>query len=377
MVTDVAAGRRGTFSFAALLRPMREPVIAVLIAVAVGGVLVLALGENPIEVYWLLISGSLVGWPNFLVTLQMMSPLLFTGLAVALAFRAGLWNIGAEGQMLVGGLAAGIVGYAVPLPTYLHIPACLLAAFAGGLAWASIPAALRVWLNVNELVVCLMMNPIALLATGYVATHVLKAPGPTNKLPDILDTAVLPGFSLYSQVNAGLLLGVVCCVIAAIFNASTVRGFEWKIMGLNPRFAYYGGIRVPRNALMVMLVSGGIAGLGGAEQVLGEYRAFYDNFSPGYGFDGIAVAMLAKFNPLGVVLTALLFGALTGGSAVLQMMTGLSKHLVQVLQFLIVLILAAQFSWGWMRARRASRPGFAGAPVPAVIDQPRTDEERP
>lgn len=374
MVADAAARRRSSSPLAALLLPLREPVIAVLIAVAVGGVLVMALGENPIEVYWLLISGSLVGWPNVLVTLQMMSPLLFTGLAVALAFRAGLWNIGAEGQMLVGGLAAGIVGYAVPMPTFLHIPACLLAAFAGGLAWATIPAVLRVWLNVNELVVCLMMNPIALLATGYVATHVLKAPGPTNKLPDILETAVLPGFSLYSQVNAGLILGLVCCVVAAIFNASTVRGFEWKIMGLNPRFAYYGGINVPRNALTVMLVSGGVAGLGGAEQVLGEYRAFYDNFSPGYGFDGIAVAMLAKFNPIGVVLAALLFGALTGGSAVLQMMTGLSKHLVQVLQFIIVLILAAQFSWGWMRVRRTPRQGLAAAPGEAAVGRPSPDE---
>jgi ABC-type uncharacterized transport system permease subunit len=369
MVTETAGPARRSFTFGPILKPLREPVIAVLIAMVVGGILVLALGENPIEVYSILIGGSLVGWPNFLVTLQMMSPLLFTGLAVALSFRAGLWNIGAEGQMLVGGLAAGIVGYAVSLPTYLHVPACLLAAFAGGMAWAAIPGFLRVWLNVNELVVCLMMNPIALLATGYVSTHILKAPGPTNKLPDILETAVLPSYSLYSQVNAGLLIGLFCCVFAAIFNASTIRGFQWKIMGLNPRFAYYGGIRVPRSALVVMLISGGVAGLGGAEQVLGEYRAFYDNFSPGYGFDGIAVAMLAKFNPLGVVLAALLFGALTGGSAVLQMMTGLSKYLVQVLQFIIVLILAAQFTWGWVRARGA--PALASAnPITPPGDDP-------
>ena len=244
------------------------------------------------------------------------------------------------------------------LPAWLHLPACLVAAFVGGALWAPCPALLRVYLNVNELVVCLMMNPIALLATGYVSTRVLKAPGPTNKLPDVLDTAMLTNFSLFSQLNAGIFIALACCAVVAIVNGATVRGFEWKIIGLNPRFAYYGGIDVRAERIAVMLVSGGIAGLGGAEQVLGVYKAFYDNFSPGYGFDGIAVAMLANNSPIGVILAAFLFGALSGGSAVLQMMTGVSKYLVQVLQFIIVLILAAQFSWNWMR-RTPQRPGTA------------------
>jgi ABC-type uncharacterized transport system permease subunit len=352
MTLDSAPVARRRLQWLAWLRPALHPVAAILIATIVGGLLVLALRENPFEVYWFLISGSLVGLPNWLVTLQMMTPLIFTGLAVSISFRAGLWNIGAEGQMLVGALAAGIVGFALPMPGYLHLPAAVLAAFLGGAAWAAIPAVLRVYLNVNELVACLMMNPIALLLTGFFATHVLKAPGPTNKLPDILPTAALPTFSLYSQVNAGLILALACCALFAVVNARTIRGFEWKIMGLSPRFAYYGGINVPRRAIWVMMLSGAVAGLAGAEQVLGVYGAFYDNFSPGYGFDGIAVAMLANFNPIGVILAAFLFGALNAGSAVLQMMTGLSKYLVQVLQFIMVLVLAAQFSWEWLSKRR-------------------------
>lgn len=339
-------------SWRGLLRPITRPVMALAIAIVVGGLLVLALDENPVRVYGLLVSGSLVGMPNLLVTLQMTTPLLFTGLAISISLRAGLINIGAEGQMLVGALAAGIVGYLIPLPTILHLPLSLAAAFAAGLAWAAIPAFLRVRLNINELVVCLMMNPIALLLTGYVCIHLLKAPGPTNKLPDILDTARLPTFSLYSQVNYGLFIALACCLVAAIINRHARAGFEWKIMGLNPRFAYYGGIEVPSRALQAMLLSGGVAGLGGAEQVLGQYGAFYDHFSPGYGFDGIAVAMLAGFSPIGVIFAALLFGALNAGSAVLQMMTGLSKYLVQVLQFITVLVLSAQFSWSWLRGRR-------------------------
>lgn len=331
-----------------LLSAVVAPLMALAIAAILGAILVMALGENPIEVYWLLISGSLVGLPNILVTLQMMTPLLFTGLAVAISFRAGLANIGAEGQMLVGALCSGIVGYAVDLPAILHVPLCIAAAFAGGLAWAAIPALLRVKLGVNELVVCLMMNPIALLLTGYFATHVLKAPGPTNKLPDVLASARLSTFSFYSQVNTGLILALVLCVVLAIVNARTVRGFEWKIIGLNPKFAFYGGIDVPRRALNVFLLSGGIAGLAGAEQVMGQFGAYYDNFSPGYGFDGIAVAMLAQFHPIGVIFSAFLFGALNSGSGVLQMMTGLTKHLVQVLQFIVVLVLAAKISWDWL-----------------------------
>lgn len=342
-----------------LVRAIAVPLFAIVIALVVGAVLTAALGRNPFEVYQILIAGGLSGWPNISVTLQMMSPLLFTGLAVAIAFRAGLWNIGAEGQMLMGGLAAGIAGYCLTgLPTIIHLPLCILAGFLGGVLWAAIPAFLRVYLAVNELVVCLMLNPIALLLTGYVSTRALKAPGPTNKLPDISESAYLPGFSIFSQLNAGLLLGLALCLGFAIFNSTTVRGFTWKLIGLNPRFAYYGGIRVQTNALYVMLISGGIAGLAGVEQVLGEYHAFYDNFSPGFGFDGIAVAMLAQSNPLGVIAASFLFGTLNGGSAVLQMSTGLSKYFVQVLQFVIVLVLAAQFTWRTTRktSRREELP---------------------
>jgi ABC-type uncharacterized transport system permease subunit len=353
MAVDTSTLPRTGVPIGEWLKPAVQPIVALIIAVITGGLLVLALGDNPFQVYWLLISGSVVGTPNILVTLQMMTPLLFTGLAVSISFRAGLWNIGAEGQMLMGALVAGYIGYAWPMPGYLHLPITILGAFAGGAAWASIPALLRVYLNVNELVVCLMMNPIALLLTGFFATHVWKAPGPTNKLPDVLPTAALPPFSVYSQVNAGIIIALACCVLFAIINARTVRGFEWKIMGLNPKFAYYGGIDVPKRALYVMMLSGGVAGLAGAEQVLGQYGAFYDNFSPGYGFDGIAVAMLANFNPIGVVLAAFLFGALNSGSGVLQMMTNLSKYLVQVLQFITVLVLSAQFSWEWLKFRRS------------------------
>ena len=247
---------------------MAGPLIAVLISFVLGRP---ADGgtpaTNPFEVYAVLLQGGLGGWPNLAVTLQLMTPLVFTGLAVAVAFRAGIWNIGVEGQMLMGALAAGIAGYALDLPGPLEVPACILMAILGGAAWAAIPALLRVYVGVNELVVCLMLNPIALLLTGYVSARVLKAPGPTNKLPDILDSAHLTNFTLYSQLNTGLFLALATCILVKLFNVGTVRGFEWKLIGLNARFANYGGIRVHRNVMGIMLLSGAIAGLAGAEQV--------------------------------------------------------------------------------------------------------------
>ena len=338
-----------------------------MISFAIGGLLVFALGRNPVDVYGVLLTGALSGWPNISVTLQMMTPLLFTGLAVALAFRSGMWNIGVEGQMLIGALFAGIAGYALPLPDVMMVPACILAALIGGAAWAAIPAVLRVFVGVNELVICLMLNPIALLLTGYISARVLKAPGPTNKLPDVVDAARLTNFTLYSQLNTGIFIGLACCVLVAIFNVATVRGFEWKLIGLNPRFANYGGVRIRSNVIAVMLTSGAIAGLAGAEQVLGVYGAFYDNFSPGYGFDGIAVAMLANSNPIGVVLSSFLFGALNSGSSVLQMQLGVSKYLVQVLQFLVVLILAAQFSFSWLGRKRTTADSIPAETLPASL----------
>ena len=338
-----------------------RPVLALAAAFLAGGLLVWALGSNPFTTYAQLLRGGLDGWPNIAVTLQATTPLVFTGLAVAFAFRGGLWNIGVEGQMLFGALAAGIVGYAVHLPAPLHVIASLAAAAIAGSLWAAIPGLLRAYLNVNELVLSIMLNSIALYLTSFVASRLLKAPGPTNKLPDILPTAQLGQFTMYSQLNAGFFIAIALVIIVLAFNTLTRRGFEFKMLGLSPRFAHYGGLRVRSSMVQVMLISGAIAGLGGAEQTLGVYRAYFDGFSPGYGFDGIAVAMLSNNHPLGVLASAFLFGALNSGSSVLQMTTNVTKDLVKVLQAIVILMLAAQY-FGLFRFRLGRPRSAAAAP---------------
>jgi simple sugar transport system permease protein len=211
---------------------------------------------------------------------------------------------------------------------------------------------MKVKLNVNEMVVCLMLNPIAQLITSYLSSYPLKAPGPTNKTYDIMPTARLPQFSKSSQFNAGFFLALGLLVLFWYINDHTKKGYEWELIGQNPSFARYGGINVERNIIGVFVVSGIIGVLAGAEQDLGVYGAFYNGFSPGYGFDGIAVAMLAKFNPLAVSLSALLLGALNSGSIMMQMMTSVTRDLVKVLQAIIVLLLAAEFSIGMFRKKK-------------------------
>ena len=210
----------------------------------------------------------------------MTTPLIFTGLAVALAFRSGIWNIGVEGQMLMGALAAGIVGYALAAARRAEVPACILAAAARRrrLGRRSRRCCAPSSASTNSSL-CLMLNPIALLLTGYVSARVLKAPGPTNKLPDIVDAARSDQLhALFAAQHRHLHRGSPAAFSSRLFNVATVRGFEWKLIGLNPRFANYGGVSVRRNVIGVMLLSGAIAGLAGAEQVLGVYGAYLRQF---------------------------------------------------------------------------------------------------
>jgi general nucleoside transport system permease protein len=338
-----------------------RPAAAVALALLIGAVIIKIMGDDPLLAYQTLISGAFNGTGNLVATLQNTTPLLFTGLAVGFAFRSNVANIGVEGQMLFGALAAGIVGYYVRgLPGFIHLPLAMLAAMLAGAAWAFIPAILKSLLKINELVVCLMLNPMALLLTGFISSYPLKAPGPTNKTYDILPTAQLHQFSDMAQFNTGFILAVALLIIFWLIENRTKKGYEWKLIGQNPVFARYGGISVQTSIVQVFLVSGMIAGLAGAEQALGVYRAFYNGFSPGYGFDGIAVAMLAKFNPLATAYSALLLGALNSGGIVMQMMTSVTRDLIKVLEAIIILLLAADFALGSRRRMRRERRAALG-----------------
>jgi simple sugar transport system permease protein len=292
-------------------------------------------------------------------TLRWSIPLIFTGLAVAVAFRAGSWNLGVDGQLYLGAMASTILGLKV---SYLPFPISIFAAlFAGAIAgalWAGIAALLRVFWNTNEVVTTLFLNFIAFLFTDFLILGPLKGIGiaagtfSTNKIPEHYWLARIfhP-----SQANIGLFIALAMTLfVGFIFYRSTL-GYEFKLVRQNSRFARYGGVSVRKVIWTSMLISGAIAGLAGAVEILGAHHRFPGRFSHGLGFDGIVVALLAKNNPFGVLFSGLFLGALRNGAMNMERITDVPRAVVEIVQSIIILMVSARFGLDiWRKRRRQS-----------------------
>jgi simple sugar transport system permease protein len=316
--------------------------IAVGAALLVGAVIVSISGYSPFEAYKALFTGAFGSSYDFAQTLARTTPLIFTGLTVAFAFRCGLFNIGGEGQLYMGGMAAAIVGVSFTnLPIYIHIPLALLVGAAVGGAWAFIPGFLKARVGAHEVITTIMMNYIGILLCSYLANYPFKAEGWVAQTDIVQPTAQLPRLVPSTQLSASLFVALACVVIAYYFLYKTSHGYEIRAVGLNPTAAEFGGISVQKNIIIAMLISGMFAGIGGAGEVLGLHKRFIFGFSPGYGFDGIAVAVLGRNHPVGVILGALLFGALRNGGMVMKQLTNVPTDLVVVIQGIVILFVAA------------------------------------
>lgn len=352
-----------------LLRELLFPVIAVLVAFVVGGVVVWMIGDNPFEVYGLLL-GSALTWPDGIgYTLFYATPLIFTGLAVAVAFRCGLLNIGAEGQLYVaafatawvsiklGGtvvkdLSGASVGYGwASLPAVVLVPLAVLTAVAVGAAWGAIPGWLKARFGAHEVITTIMLNFIAVALVSYFTQYYYKAAGDpimqsvpigaAAHIPRLGD--FVPGLPQRLPLNVAFLLAILACVLVYVFLWRTKWGYEIRATGANPSAAEYGGINVRRQIVLAMAVSGGLAGMVAISEVLGYRYRYYDGFSASYGFTGIAVALLGRNHPVGVFLAALLFGMLIrGGIFVDAFSEHVTKDLVEVLQAVVILFVAAE-----------------------------------
>jgi ABC-type uncharacterized transport system permease subunit len=316
------------------------PLLAVVLALAAGGVFIAAIGEHPLEIYALMARQSLGTGYGLGQTLFRATPLIFTGLAVALGFRAGLFNIGVEGQLYLGGFVAALVGLAgAGVPAPLLLPATLLAAALAGGAWGLVPGVLKARFGAHEVINTILLNFIAFALVSYWGRWVFL--NATVRTGSIGPGAVLPRLESWlpalhgSPANATLLLALVTAVAVGVLLFRTRLGYELRAVGLNAPAAEFGGIAVGRTQAMAMALSGAVAGLGGANFVLGYKHYFELGFSAGSGFLGIAVALLAGNHPLGVIVAALFFGALSaGGLAINQRVP---KELVEVLQALVIL----------------------------------------
>lgn len=318
---------------------------AFILSMLVGGILILVNGDNPIVAYASLLKGAFSSLDSIANTLATSTQLIFTGLAVAVAFKNGFANIGAEGQLYVGAMAAAIVGIFIPLPGFLLLPLALIVAFVAGGLYGMVPAILKLKSGTNEVVTTLMLNYVAILFTSYLVNYPLKAPGaPIGMTKNIQTGAKLPVLYQGSRFNVGFIIAITASILVYCYFKYAVKGYEMRVSGQNTEFASYLGIPVGKNIILSMFISGGLAGLGGAALVLGIQYRFVQDISPGYGFDGLTIGLMANFNAIAIIPFAILFGALRSGSLTMELLTNIPSELSIVIQALVILFMSSENS---------------------------------
>lgn len=321
------------------LRLALEPLAAALAALVVVGGFLALLGADPQEALGALVQGAFGDRLALESTLLRSVPLVLVGLAVALAFKSGIWNIGGEGQLYVGALVATALGtrLAPELPAAVLLPIVLAGGIAAGALWALVAAALKVGRGVSEVLSTLMLNFVAVLAVAW-AVHgplqELAASYPqSDPLPAAARLAFLPGLG---RVHAGLLFALVLPVAAWFLLYRSAAGLRLRAVGLSTEAARYAGISPARETVVVLVLSGALAGLAGAVEIAGVTGRLFQNLSPGYGFTAIAVAMLARLHPLAVLPAAVFFAALASGSGAMQRLAGVPQVSVQVIEAAVI-----------------------------------------
>lgn len=279
----------------------------------------------------------------FSESLVISAPYIFAGLAVALGFRGGLFNIGAEGQLFVGGLASAYVGYSISgLAWYVHLPLALLAGMLAGAIWGAIPGLLKARTGAHEVINTIMMNYVAFRLTDHLLQGPMARPDGLPITPEVRPSVYLPALLPRPvRLHVGFFLALAVAALVYWFLWKTTRGFEIRVAGANPRAARYAGVRITRTIVLTMALSGALAGLAGTNQVLGVDHRMVRAFSTGYGFDSIALALLGNSHPLGVVLSSLLFGFLRGGAARMQSVASVPVEIIRIVQAMVIIFVAA------------------------------------
>ncbi|HVG21392.1 MAG TPA: ABC transporter permease [Blastocatellia bacterium] len=346
-----------------LLTELMFPLVAVVAAFLVGGIIVWMVGDSPLLVYELFFTSAFGSIDGIGYTLFYATPLILTGLAVAVAFKCGLLNIGAEGQLVAAAFATAWVGLVLPgWPAPVVVFLAAFAAVAVGGMWAGVPGVLKARFGAHEVITTIMMNFIAIALVSYLTQYHYRRQGdpiletlPIAEMKDgvlvgphipRMHTLLAPlgiNFPERLPLNLAFLLALGACVLVYVFLWKTKWGYELRAVGINPSAAEYGGISISRNVVMAMFISGMLAGMVGINDVLGYRYRYYDGFSAGYGFTGIAVALLGRNHPVGVLLAAILFGALIRSGLFIDIFTdNVSKDWVVILQAIIILFVACE-----------------------------------
>jgi ABC-type uncharacterized transport system permease subunit len=351
---DHKANQRTRRSFRdRFLRPMVVPVLSIVTSLIIVAIVIILTADSPAEGlqkvgkgYWGIVDGALLKTSGLVNTLVATSPLILTSLAVAIPFQAGLFNIGAEGQYMMGALFGTVVGIYVDLPPFIHPIAVILAAMIGGMLWGFIPGILKAWLNSHEVINTIMLNYTAIALVNMLVRGPMKDPNPSTvqslPLQETAQLARIAGPWLEtSRLHWGFFISVAMAILAWYFLNKTTWGFALRTTGSNRDAADYAGIRYKRWYVYSFLIAGAMGAMAGILEVQGLTRVLPEGFAAGYGFDAIAVSLLAGNNPLAIIPAALIFGALRIGGDFLQIRAGLSVHIVSIFRALILLFVAA------------------------------------
>lgn len=328
--------------------------VPVLIALVVSALVLLVIGENPIDTFALMATEAFGSPRRFASTLSAATPLLFTAVGTAICFRAGVFNVGVDGAFLVAGLAAVVTGFSLPAGLgWALVPICLAIAGLFGAAWLFVPGWLLAKLDVDEVVSTLMLNFIAIAITGYLVNGpFLSAQSGNNVTPPVHEAAELSRLMPPATLHSGFLIGLGVLVVYAFWVRRTPAGLEGAWVGLNKRFARAVGVSVPRTIILAMVLSGVVAGLGGAAHGLGQLHRFTDGFSAGYGFTGMAVALLGRNTPIGILFGAILFGALASAGTTIQLFSNIPLDLVNIIQGIVMIFAVVELGRITIRRRK-------------------------
>ncbi len=350
--------------FRAALPAIVSSAVAVIVALIIGGVVIALTGDDPFTAYKAMFDGAFVGKRQIAETLIASTPLIIGGLSFAIAARAGMFNIGIEGQLIMGALAAGLVGTYNFGPRPIGIIVAIVAGITAGAVWGVIPGLLKGLSGAHEVITTIMLNYLALRVASYAVNSAadylpvnpnLQATNPVrpeNELPILLSG---------TRLHAGIILAVVAALFLWWLLFRSSYGYKVRTVGLSPGAAAYGGISWKKTIIIAMAISGGLAGLVGTSETIGLQGRFY-NVSPGFGYTSIAVGLVGRNNPIGVIAAGLLFGVLKSGASQMQITAGISKDIVLVLQGIVILAVAASAYVAMAREKRAAAKRIAPTP---------------
>jgi len=338
------------------------PFLAIILALACGALIIWVSGYDVVDAYRGLARGAFGSKNNWAETLVATSPYILAGLAVAFAFQCGLFNIGGGGQLIMGAITSTWVGYhGTGLPMAIHLPLTILAGAAGGAAWAALAGWLKASFGAHEVITTIMLNYVAAYLLDFLVNGPMHGASAIPKTPDIAVTARLPILLSDTRLHAGIIIALIMVGIIHVLLYKTTLGLSIRLVGANPTAAENAGLPQSRYILTAMMISGALAGLAGTFEIIGVNYALPTPFNSEYGFDAIAIALLGRSTPLGVLLAAFLFGAMRNGASTMQIAAMVPSNIISMIQAFVIFFLSAEILFGWIWKRKAVVPPVATA----------------